>query len=149
MKLAIIYTLITVTYGGEVHYSRGHETLRECEQGKSLALTGMTIEQNQAADAAYKKSFEDWEKEHPWREPEDDWERKLVANGASGLFIGGGPIQLEVREGKIKEHIGSSFSPSYNSARGEDAVWVRGGWAMKTRNDVKVAECVIIPDDNK
>ncbi len=43
----LAFTLITVTYGGEVHHSRGYETLRMCEEAKSIARTGMTIEANE------------------------------------------------------------------------------------------------------
>ena len=49
------YTLITVTYGGEVNYSCGYATLYMCKQARSLALTGMTIEQNAVADIEYEQ----------------------------------------------------------------------------------------------
>lgn len=52
------YTLITVTYGGAVSNSR-YETLAMCEQAKSIALTGMTIEENTVADEAFEKAFKE------------------------------------------------------------------------------------------
>lgn len=50
------WTLLTVSYGGEVKYTPGFSTLRLCREAKSLALTGMTIEENERADAEYLSS---------------------------------------------------------------------------------------------
>lgn len=144
---AMAYTLITVTYGGDVSHSRGYETLEMCEQAKSLALTGMTIEQNKAADEAYAKSERDWDEAHPWREPKDDWERKAVASGINGSMNNGGPISWAFDgKGQIKEMRGGGISPSYNSNRGESVQYVRGGWVMKHKTDIKHAECIIEPE---
>ncbi len=44
------YTLITVTYGGTVSHSRGYETLRMCQEARSIALYGMTIAEKEEAD---------------------------------------------------------------------------------------------------
>jgi len=41
------WTLLTVSYGGEVRQTPGFSSLRLCEQAASLALTGMTIEENE------------------------------------------------------------------------------------------------------
>lgn len=49
------YTLITVTYGGVVSHARGFATLRMCQEARSIALTGMTIADNEAADVAYRE----------------------------------------------------------------------------------------------
>lgn len=52
-----LWTLLTVTYGGEVRRTPGFAGKRLCEQAKSLALTGLTIEANEASDAEYAASL--------------------------------------------------------------------------------------------
>lgn len=49
------YTMITVTYGGSVGHSRDYQSLRMCQQARSLALTGMTIEANAVAEEEWLK----------------------------------------------------------------------------------------------
>jgi hypothetical protein len=41
MKTAIVWMLITVSHGAEVHHDY-YKTEQLCEEAKSLALTGMT-----------------------------------------------------------------------------------------------------------
>lgn len=92
MTLAMAYTLITITYGGEVNHSRGYETLRMCQEAQSLALTGMTIDENREADKAYAEREKErrerqraqveaaWLKDNPPRLPTDA-EKADMANG--------------------------------------------------------------------
>lgn len=122
------YTLITVTYGGEVHHSRGYETLRMCEQAKSIALTGMTIEEKDAADKERRRQRELWEAEHPWREPRNDYERLVAGGGGSGCIIG--PGCLEWLNGKVRETYPADFSMSL----------------IKREVGIKYAKCVIEPE---
>jgi hypothetical protein len=143
---AIAYILITVTYGAEVHHSNGFESLDLCEQAKSLALTGMTIEQNKAADEAYAKARKDWEDAHPWRDPQNDWEREMAKVKMYGAVSNGGPISWAFNgEGKIRDMMSASASPTYDPSRGEGMDFIRGAWAPKNKSSVKHAECVIDP----
>ncbi|MGU3387236.1 hypothetical protein ACLBYG_22190 [Methylobacterium sp. D53M] len=83
------YTLITVTYGGAVHHARGFESLRMCQEARSIALTGMTLAENEAADTAYRTLCIDrdqkrrasreaqWRVKHPPRPPTSDERERL------------------------------------------------------------------------
>ena len=75
------YTLITVTYGGRVEHTRGFETLRMCQEARSITLTGMTIAGSEAAER-HRRRFEElrqlrvneqieaaWRQLHPPRGP--------------------------------------------------------------------------------
>jgi hypothetical protein len=50
MPAAALWTLITVTQGGAVHHSEPFATFHMCNEAKSLAQTGMTIEDKAAYD---------------------------------------------------------------------------------------------------
>lgn len=68
------YTLITVTHGGEVRHTRGFESLRMCQEARSIALTGLTIAQAEEADRVAREQQAAWERqrqemmEAEWRE---------------------------------------------------------------------------------
>lgn len=115
------YTLITVTYGGEVSHSRGYETLGMCEQAKSIALTGMTVEENEAEAKRAEDALADQMRKI--EAAKTDKERMLACMGAA--------------------------SPSYNPNRGEAVVYLHGRWHLKHRHDIKFAQCVIEPDMEK
>jgi hypothetical protein len=138
-----MWTLITVTNGGNVNESR-HATKRLCEEARSIALTGMTIEENEVADRAYADWLKKWDEEHPWRDPKDEWERKLVAGGGSGSVSFGGPYSLSYdgSTGKVREHPGGGMSMSYNSNNGESVDMIRGQWVIRHKTDIKYAKIV-------
>lgn len=137
---AIVWTLITVTNGGEVHESR-HATKESCEQAKSIALTGMTIEENKAADEAYAAYLRKWDDDHPWRDPKDDNERMLAKSVGSVSW--GGPYSLSGDgNGKVREYPSGGMSMSYNSNNGESVELVRGQYRLKNKQDVKYAKCI-------
>lgn len=83
------YTLITVTNDGRVHHARGFETLRMCQEARSIALTGLTIAENDDRRAALKRCEEErrareaesiaqqWRLRHPPRHPTPDEARGL------------------------------------------------------------------------
>lgn len=144
-ELSQTWTLITVTGAGQVNHSRGYETLFMCEQAKSLALTGMTIEQNKAADEAHAKARADWEDAHPWREPREQWERDFAKSGSSAS-CSNGYSTWHFSDGKIREGYPSDgMSASYSENKGEWCEWVRGTAIIKRRHDVKHAECIREP----
>lgn len=78
--LLAAFTLITVTNQGEVFHAKGFDTLRMCEQAKSVAVYGRTIEQLEAARKAEReleaKQDAVWLAAHP--------PRKASANEAKG-----------------------------------------------------------------
>ena len=115
-----MWTLITVTNGGAVHESQ-HATKETCEQARSVALTGMTIEGNKAADEAYAAYLKKFEDDHPWRDPKDDNERRLVKSGGSGSVSWGGSyyILYDGETGKVREYPSGGMSRGYNSNEGE------------------------------
>lgn len=138
-----MWTLITVTFGGVVSESQ-HATKESCEQAQSIALTGMTIEENKAADEAYAAYLKKYEEDHPWRDPKDDNERGILKSGGGGSVSWGGPYNLiyDSKTGKVREQPGGGMSGSYNSNEGEAMNYVRGGWVRKSRADIKYAKCV-------
>ena len=138
-----MWTLITVTNGGRVHEST-HATEQSCKQAQSIALTGMTIEENGAADEAYAAQLKKWDEDHPWRDPKDENERAILKSGGSGSVSWGGPYSLsyDSKTGKVREYPGGGMSMSYNSNNGESVEYVRGGYVMKNRTDIKYAKCV-------
>lgn len=89
-----LYTLITVTNGGDVHQTPGFKTLHMCEEAKSISQTGMTIEEvkaRQAAkDAAEKLAAERWYKAHPPRKPQNAGEREIAKFEGCTFWDGGG-----------------------------------------------------------
>jgi hypothetical protein len=138
-----MWTLITVTNGGKVNESQ-HATKESCEQARSIALTGMTVEENKAADQVYADYLKKYEEDHPWRDPKDDNERQILKSGGSGSVSWGGPYQLsyDSATGKVREYPSGGMSMSYNSNEGETVDYVRGGWVRKSRTDIKSAKCV-------
>jgi hypothetical protein len=137
---AIMWTLITVTNGGAVSESQ-HATKETCEQAKSVALTGMTIEENKAADDAYAAYLKKFAEDHPWRAPKNDSERSLAKSGGSMSW--GGPFDMQGDgKGMVRESPGGGMSMSYNSNEGESVDFVRGQWVMKSKTSVKYAKCV-------
>ena len=148
--LIMVYTLITVTYGGEVNHSRGYETLHMCQQAKSLALTGMTIEQNKAADVEYEqrvaKNEAEWRAAHPPRKPvtEDDFRMVEHAKDGCGMLASTGPFErANPDDGLIYLR---PASPSHHMSSGCGSVeYSRGGWRRLGKHHIKVAECVIEP----
>lgn len=142
-----VFTLIIVTFGGDVGHSRGYETLQTCEQAKSLALTGRTIEQNKAMDEAYDKAQADqaarWREANPPRVPTEA-ERKKWA----GQLFSSAPYSTIGKDGLIYDYPGGGMmvvGPGYNPNQGESVVWERGGYTLKHKYDVKNAECVVEP----
>lgn len=154
---AALLTLITVTHGGQVFHSEGFPNQRACDEAKSIALTGMTIEQNAAEDAAYVKMEKDradsWREAHPPRQPTTPADRQIIEDAKNGIVHGGStrPYSTVGKDGFIYDWPGSGslWSPSYNPSQGETVVMERGGWVLKHREDIKYAECVIIPPPAK
>ena len=66
------WTLVTVTYGGEVHSSR-HASRYDAENAKHMALHGCTLEQQAKYDEEARRRAAEikasWEAEHPPRKP--------------------------------------------------------------------------------
>jgi hypothetical protein len=77
----LIYALVTLTVGGEVHFSNP-TSLHLCEEGRSIAVYGRTIEDEAAAEAAAARAqtaaTHQWYDEHPPRPPRTSAERDLV-----------------------------------------------------------------------
>jgi hypothetical protein len=141
-----MWTLITVTGNGQVHES-SHATKELCEQARSVALTGMTIEENAAADEAYAQYLKKWDEDHPWRDPRDDYERSILKGGGHGSCSWGGPYSLayDSSTGKVREYPSGGMSMS--CGHGESVELVRGLWVNRGRHSVKYAKC--IPPEHK
>jgi hypothetical protein len=151
MPKAKSWSLICVTYGGELRVTHGYPTLAMCEEAKSLALTGMTIAQNAAAD----KKYADYQAEqidtcrtiYPPRPPTDD-ERKRFKPNHRYYGYADNPYRIPGLYVVLRDdglvHRGSAgisgCSPSYGP--GEAMEFVRGSWVRKTAGHVKTAECV-------
>lgn len=141
------WTLLTVTNDGQVHHSHGFPTKYLCEQAKSLALYGLTIEQREQrnkANAAWKaEQAIRWRKLHPGRKPVTPRELKMVKDNPNGS---GWSISHEYdrvgSDGLLYREQGSGSSQSYNSNQGESVEFVDGIWIKRYRHDVKYAECI-------
>lgn len=136
-----IYTLITVSYGGRIDHS-DFETLQMCEEAKSLALTGMTIEQNKAADEAYAKSEQDrkdaWRAAHPPRVPTAN-ELKTISRTMPMMCSW--PFSTIGEDGLVYDWPPEgSESPFHDPS--EILEFVRGCWIRKKSTDIKTADCV-------
>lgn len=141
----VMWTLITVTNGGTVHESQ-FTTKHSAEEAKSIALTGMTIEENEKADSEYAAWLKKWEEDHTWRDPKDDFERRVAKT--AGTLSWGGPYQLAGDgNGRVREIAGGGLSMSYNPNNGESVEWIRGRAVLRYKNDIKYAK--IVPPDQK
>ena len=140
------FTLITVSYGGEIRHSSGFATKAMCEIAKSIALTGMTPEENKAADEAYAEwknaRAKEWRDAHPPRYPRTKEERALKFG--EGTFASSSPYSTKGEDGLIYDWPGSGFgmSMSYNPNAGESAEYVRGVYVLKHAGDTKAAFCI-------
>jgi hypothetical protein len=164
VKSAILYMLITVTGQGDVHHSQGYQSLHACEEARSLAVYGETVEQFKKADddlaRAEKEYRDDFYKTHPPRKPKDKDERRYVEEEKELRAKGGysfGSSWSPCRRGDIcglsmtrdfliqdepGPYIGNGFSDSYSSDRGEWVQDVHQRMRIKYPTDVKAAECV-------
>lgn len=152
LEVITMWTLITVTNGGDVGHSTGYASKELCKQAQSVALTGMTIEQNKAADEAHEKSEKEaadrWRTAHPPRKPSTPEDFKIIEwqkKGGATLGSSGGFTNYDAATGMMLDYPGggSSLSQSYDPNRGESVVWTRGGFITKHKADIKYAECVM------
>lgn len=144
---AVLYTLITVTNGGNVGHSGGYTSLQVCNEAKSVAMTGQTLEQRaeEAAKikAARDKREADWLEAHPGRPPKNDDER-LQMEKVGGTKHGVDPWiytkegEFRVRDGLLYEQPRSGVTVGAGGG-----VWFGGGGAPT--DGIKYAECVIEP----
>lgn len=69
------WSLVTVAESGSINISTGYTTKRLCEQARSIALTGMTLEEIAAKtneDAQLREqNHQQWLKDHPPRPPKN------------------------------------------------------------------------------
>lgn len=141
------FTLITVTYGGEVGHSRGYETLYMCEQAKSLALTGRTIEANKALDehlaAQAQEEADKWRSAHPPRKPTTQEEIKIASGGFMARWSSQ-PYTTVGEDGLLYDWPGNG-SGSWTISTSEYHAWENGRYVSKTKRDIKHAECIIEP----
>lgn len=147
-----MWTLITVTNGGDVSHSTGYLSKELCEQAKSVALTGMTIEQNKAADEAYEKSVKEaadrWREAHPPRKPSTPADFKIIEwhkNGSRTLGATDGFSNYDAATGMMLDYPNSrgATSSAYSPNDGESVAYVRGTFVTKHKTDIKYAECVL------
>lgn len=165
------YTLITVTHGGEVRHSRGFESLRMCQEARSIALTGMTIAQAEGADQVAREQQAAWERqrqgmmEAEWRERHPP--RPPTEVEAEGLRI----MQLVWNHGdtsarpeylndwygyQVSVCVGRSMFGADGLIRDEFRIAGGRAWGMQhltasskpNPGGIRVAQCVIeLPDE--
>ena len=146
MTLSFVYTLLVVTYGGSVAHS-SFDNLRQCQEAKSLATTGYTIEEN--ADRAAKQKAErerrdaeqdrrdaEWRSAHPPRPPKDADERKQVENFRKDHFVFRWDDKTVDNDGMILDWPPSTIMGS-------------GTIVLPSGTDIRVAECVIETEGDK
>lgn len=88
----ILWNLITVTQGGAVNHSDGFKSRYMCEEAKSVAQYGETIEELREIKARRQKDRDEakakWLAEHPGRGPKNESERKAVKENKPGWILG-------------------------------------------------------------
>lgn len=130
---AVVYALIVVTYGGDVHYVDGLRSRAACEDVRSVALYGRTVAERHL-DLAWDRlrrldRDRRWRAEHPPREPATADERVLAKNG--GMAWGYGPTgSMHAESGLIYD---DPLTEGYLTA----------GFASPI--DVKYARCIVSP----
>lgn len=129
------WTLITVTYGGAVGEARSFKTERACLQAKSIAETGLTLEEvakdRAARDEARSKFLEKWAADHPPRKPRTAAERNMQSAhiASSGRYV------LPAGDGLVKDMPGAEDYPLGTSS-------LSHGWSVINPSDIKYARCV-------
>lgn len=125
------YALITVTRGGNVSVAPC-DSLAMCQQAKSIALTGRTIEENEELAAAKKRRDEEWHAAHPPRKPTPEEARQIAA----GVIVisSGGNSWRSTADGMVQD-----LPPS------DGMVYVTNG--SDDANEIKFAKCVGIVED--
>lgn len=115
------YVLVVVTNGGIVS-SSVYPSLYAAQQAKSIALTGMTIEDKRAHDMDREAARKEWYATHPPRSPKNDDERRMVQSRAlSGIRVSLGSNHNGVTvtaDGLIQEH--PPWSDVFISLSGDD-----------------------------
>lgn len=142
MNIIKLWILLTVTYGGAVNRSEPFKSLYLCQEARSLALTGQTIEENAHLAAQRVAAEKKWRQEHPPRLPRTADERKWCGKDVifAGSSSGWSCLHGMVSEPSPFDLVG--LSPSYSPEHGEAVEVINGQWVLKHANDVKVAECV-------
>lgn len=124
------FTLITVTNQGEVFHAKGFDTLRMCEQAKSVATTGRTLEQIKADRKAEQereaKRDAEWRAKHPPRKATAAEAKNDGATGCNNLSC------YHIKDGMFYED------------RPQPMMYVTVGQVPQP-GAIKHAECVIEP----
>jgi hypothetical protein len=136
--LLAAFTLITVTNQGEVFHAKGFDTLRMCEQAKSVATTGKTLEQIEADHAAWMERYEREQKEFEAQHPR----RKATAAEKKQA--------VKYRALKCEQNLTSMWCEYLD---GDEVVTKKSGVitssgsyaSLGSQNSIKHAECVIEP----
>jgi len=130
------FTLITVTNQGEVFHAKGFDTLRMCEQAKSVAVYGHTIEQHEedmkrAAEREVKLDAE-WRAAHPPRKASSEELRAGSSSLSSCASNGYNSRCWHMKDGMVYEDRPSLIT------------WTVSNRTMPPEG-IKHAECVIEP----
>lgn len=121
MKAALVlYTLITVTNGGQVHHADGFGSLAACRDAESMALYGLTVAAKAEADRRQREAEEAarkaWDEEHPPRPPENDRERESVREYEEGHGYTSSGNVVPVGNGMVQEQSWVIIAPRSWSA---------------------------------
>lgn len=125
---SLAFVLIVVMSNGDVKLTQDIKSLQNCEQARSVVMTGNTLEKEaerklkEATDRRLRAEKEErldaeWNESHPWHDPTTPEEKDLVANKKYSCT-------LEAKDGKVRETrvprcsigyvttlIGSSYTP--------------------------------------
>lgn len=159
-----VYLLIAITGTGHVDHSIYH-TQRQCDEAKSMALYGETVEQFAEDEIASAKDAENahdqWAKDHPPRPPKNTAEREMIARhirnktadysltDGLNLQLGDRVCSLWITDDNLLQDVPCSpytatrISKTNNGGR---PMWVHGELGYKDINDIETAECIKTDD---
>lgn len=95
------YILVCISHGGKVSSST-YDSRYAADNARSIALTGMTLEEVAERRQFHANERKEWERSHPWRKPETAWERDFVKRGAGSLSMMPGGAWSS-KDGMIRE----------------------------------------------
>lgn len=138
------WALITVTYGGLVSHSGGYASRRLCEEARSVALTGLTIEENKEGGRGLRHCAEGQGRGMAERSPAKGSDGRGVEDlGRAGadwgqLFRLTAPLTRGYSmNGPAKLNGSGPLGPDVLSAE-----FRRGWWRLFRAGDIKTAVCV-------
>lgn len=153
--IAALWMLVTVTGSGDVGHSMNYKTKHDCEEAKSLALFGLTMEGFKKAETDYREKYLKYEASvkdisYEYSKTHPCWNHKprLEVETFKGIDF----YWQKTEHGywcpiPSNDPYFSTMGVTWFSDRGEFEMEGPSGPMVGSAHDVKTAECVIQGDD--